>query len=223
LPGALQGKISLAQLKQIFTGQIVNWRKLGSDFPDLPIKVYRPMEPEALRLFEQKVLNNDPRLIAQFKKIEQRSTFNTLRSIAAGEKVQTNEAGTISFGLLAQTWDQCKAYPLALTQGNAPPVQPLQRETTNGTLQPISPADNLCLGKKPLPDVSAFSTAQYPLSSPVVVAYPLDNNLPGHQSGPLFAQFLKTQDGQYLLQQAGIVPLQPAPRDHQLSRSIFNR
>jgi ABC-type phosphate transport system substrate-binding protein len=223
LPGALQGKISLAQLKQIFTGQIVNWRKLGSDFPDLPIKVYRPMEPEALRLFEQKVLNNDPRLISQFRKIEQRSTFNTLRSIAAGEKVQTNEAGTISFGLLAQTWDQCKAYPLALTQGNAPPVQPLQRETTNGTLQPISPADNLCLGKKPLPDVSAFSTAQYPLSSPVVVAYPLDNNLPGHQSGPLFAQFLKTQDGQYLLQQAGIVPLQPAPRDHQLSRSIFNR
>lgn len=148
LPSALQGKISVAQLKQIFTGQIVNWRKLGPDFPDLPIKLYRPMEPEALRLFEQKVLDNDPRLIAQFRKIESRSTFNTLRSIATGDQQsQKTEAGTISFGLLAQTWNQCKVYPLALTQGNAPPVQPLQRETTDGALQPISPADNLCLGK----------------------------------------------------------------------------
>ena len=224
LPSALQGKISLVQLKQIFTGQIVNWRKLGSDFPDLPIKPYRPMEPEAIRLFEQEVLNNDPRLIAQFRKIESRSTFNTLRSIASGDQqAQKTEAGTISFGLLAQTWDQCKVYPLALTQGNDPPVQPLQRETTYGALQPISPADNLCLGKKPLPNILAFSTAKYPLSAPVVVAYPLDNNLPGHQSGPLFAQFLKTQDGQYLLQQAGIVPLQPIPENHPLSPSIFNR
>ncbi len=224
LPSALQGKISLAQLKQIFTGQIVNWKKLGPDFPDLPIKPYRPMEPEALRLFEQKVLDNDPRLIAQFRKIEQRSTFNTLRSIAAGDQqAQKTEAGTLSFGLLVQTWDQCKVYPLALTQGNASPVQPMQRETTNGTLQPISPADNLCLGKKPLPDIAAFQTAKYSLSSPVAVAYPLDNNLPGHQSGQIFAQFLKTQDGQYLLQQAGIVPLQPAPKNHQLSPSIFKR
>jgi hypothetical protein len=224
LPGALQGKISLTQLKQIFTGQIVNWEKLGPEFPDLPIKLYRPMEPEALRLFEQKVFNSDPRLIAQFRKIEQRSTFNTLRSIAAGDQqAQKPEAGTLSFGLLAQTWDQCKVYPLALTEGNSPPVEPLQRETTSGTLQPISPADNLCLGKKPFPDISAFSTAKYPLSSPVVVAYPLDNNLPGHRSGPLFAQFLKTQDGQYLLQQAGIVPLQAAPKNHPLSPSIFNR
>ncbi len=224
LPSALQGKISVAQLKQIFTGQIVNWRKLGSNFPDLPIKLYRPIEPEAIRLFEQKVLDDDPRLIAQFRKIESRSTFNTLRSIATGDQQsQKTEAGTISFGLLAQTWDQCKVYPLALTQGNAPPVQPLQKETTDGSLQPISPADNLCLVKKPLLDISAFATAKYPLSSPVVVAYPLNNNLPGHKSGPLFARFLKTQDGQYLLQQAGIVPLHPIPKNHSLSPSIVNR
>lgn len=224
LPSALQGKISLAQLKQIFTGQIDNWQELGTNFPDLPTKPYRPVEPEAIRLFEQKVLDNDPRLIAQFRKIESRSTFNTLRSIKSEDRqARKTEAGTISFGLLAQTWDQCKVYPLALTQGNAPPVQPLQRETTDGALQPISPADNLCREKKPLLDISAFSKAKYPLGAPVVVAYPLDNNLPGHQSGPLFAQFLKTQDGQYLLQQAGIVPLQPIPKNHPLSPSIFNR
>ncbi len=224
LPSALQGKISLTQLRQIFTGQITNWKQLGSDFPDLPIKPYRPKEPEALRLFQHKVLGDDPRLIAQFSKIEQRSTFDTLRSIAAGERLALKaEAGYISFGLLAQTWDQCKVYPLAISQNNADPVQPLLRETTNGTLQPISPSDNLCLQKKPLPNISVFQTTAYLLSAPLVIAYPRDNNLPGYQSGPLFAKFLKTQDGQYLLQQAGIVPLQPTPKNHRLSQSIFNR
>lgn len=224
LPNALQGKISLAQLQQIFTGQLTNWKQLGSNFPDLPIKPYRPKEPEALRLFQQKVLGNDPSLIAQFSKIEQRSIFDTLRSIAVGEKqAQKTEAGSISFGLLTQTWDQCKIYPLAIAQKNADPVQPLLRETTNGTMQPISPADNLCLEKKPLPNISAFHAATYPLSTPLIIAYPRDNNLPGYVSGPLFAKFLKTQDGQYLLQQAGLVPLQTAPKDYTLSSSILNR
>ncbi|MEH2364209.1 substrate-binding domain-containing protein [Nostoc sp.] len=224
LPSALQGKISLAQLQQIFTGQLTNWKQLGSDFPDLPIKPYRPMEPEALRLFQQKVLGNDPSLIAQFNKIEQRSTFNTLRSIAVGEnQAQKTEAGSISFGLLTQTWDQCKIYPLAIAQENLDPVQPLLRETTNGTMQAISPSDNLCLEKKPLLNISAFHTATYPLSTPLIIAYPRDNNLPGNASGPLFANFLKTQDGQYLLQQAGLVPLQTPPKNYTLSSAILNR
>jgi ABC-type phosphate transport system substrate-binding protein len=224
LPSMLQGNISLAQLRKIFTGQLTHWKQLGSEFPDLPIKPYRPMEPEALRLFQQKVLGNDPSLIAKFNKIEQRSTFDTLRSIAAGEQqVKQAEAGSISFGLLTQTWDQCKIYPLAVAQDNAAPVQPLLKETTNGTMQPISPSDNLCLQKKPLPNGSAFHTATYLLSMPLMLAYPRDNSLPGYTSGPLFAKFLKTQDGQYLLQQAGLVPLQTAPKNYQLSSSFVNR
>jgi serine/threonine protein kinase len=225
LPSALQGQISLAQLQQIFTGQVTNWKQLDSNFPDLPIKPYRPMEPEALRLFQQKILGNDPSLIAQFSKIEQRSTFNTLRSIAAGEKQgQKTEAGSISFGLLTQTWDQCKIYPLAIAPKSEDSVQPLLKETTNGVVQPISPSDNLCLEKPNIkPNISVFHTATYPLSTPLIVAYPRDNNLPGNVSGPLFTNFLKTQDGQYLLQQAGLVPLQAVPKNYTLSSSTRNR
>ena len=225
LPSALHGKISLAQLQQIFTGKITNWNQLGAGFPDLPLKPYRPMEPEALRLFQQEVLGNDRSLIAQFNKIEQRSTFDTLRSVAAGEKQgQKPEAGSISFGLLTQTWDQCKIYPLAIGSKKVDPVQPLLRETTNGAMQPISPSDNLCLEKPNIkPKISAFNTATYPLSMPLIVAYPRDNNLPGNLSGPLFVDFLKTQDGQYLLQQTGLVPLEAIPKDYTLSSSTHNR
>ena len=225
LPSALQGRISLSQLQQIFTGQITNWKQLDANYPDLPLKPYRPMEPEALRLFQQKVLGNDRTAIAQFSKIEQRSTFDTLRSVASGEKqMQKPEAGSISFGLLTQTWDQCKIYPLAITPEGADPVQPLLKETTNGVMQPISPSDNLCIEKPNIkPDTSAFHAARYPLSTRLVVAYPRDNNLPGNVSGPLFANFLKTQDGQYLLQQAGLVPLQAVPKDYTLSSSTRDR
>ncbi len=221
LPRLLKGHISLEQLQQIFTGQITNWQQLNSALPNLTIKPYRPQEPEALRLFQQKVLGNDPQLIARFRQVEQRTTFDTLRSIAAGEQ-QNIEAGTISFGLLAQTWDQCKVYPLAVKQKTQAPVQPLMRQNTKGNLQPISPADNLCRQKKPRPNISAFQTATYPLRMPLIVAYPRDNNRPGHLSGPLFAKFLKTQDGQYLLQQAGLVPLQATPTAHQLSQLTFS-
>ena len=91
-------------------------------------------------------------------------------------------------------------------------------------MQPIDPSDNLCREKKNLSmNISAFHTVTYPLSTPLIVAYPRDNNLPGHISGPLFANFLQTQDGQYFLQQAGLVPLQAVPRNHTLSLSIWNR
>ncbi|OWY66001.1 hypothetical protein B7486_39005 [cyanobacterium TDX16] len=221
LPAALQGKISLDDLRKIFTGQVKNWQDLNPNLPNLAIKPYRPLEPEALQIFEKIVLNDDPELIAKFKQIKQRSTFQTLRAIDFAEQQgQQLEAGTISFGTLVQTWDQCKVFPLALVQGNAPPVQALLRETTDNKLVPITPADNLCQEKKPFPNVAAYRQRTYALGFPLAIVYPNDNSLPGFKSAPMFADLLKTRDGQFLLQQTGLVPLQSIPRDYQPSVSL---
>lgn len=223
LPAALQGQISLNDLQKIFTRQVDNWQDLNPQLPDLPIKPYRPLEPEALRLFEQIVLNNDPELVAKFNQVDRRSTFEILRAINLDEQQgQQLEAGTISFGTLVQTWDQCKVYPLALVNGQAQPVQALLRETTDGRLVPITPNDSLCLEKKPIPNVQAYINGAYPLRFPLAIAYPNDNSLPGFRSGPMFADLLKTRDGQYLLQQTGLVPLQPIPREYKPSESLLN-
>lgn len=223
LPTALQGKISIDDVRKIFTGQVKNWQDLNPNLPNLTIKPYRPREPEALKLFERIILNDDPELIAKFEQVKQRSTFETLRAIDfAGQQGQQSEAGTISFGTLVQTWDQCKVYPLALVQGKAPPVQALLRETTDSKLVPITTSDDLCREKKPLPNVEAYRNQTYPLGFPLAIVYPNDNSLTGFKSGPMFADLLTTRDGQYLLQQTGLVPLQPIPRDYQPSESLLH-
>lgn len=224
LPAKLQGQISLNDLQKIFTGQVHNWQDLNPGLPNLPIKPYRPLEPEALQLFEQIVLNNDPELVAKFNQVDKRSTFETLRAIDFDEQQgQQLEAGTISFGTLVQTWDQCKVYPLALVNGQASSVQALLRKTRDGKVVPITQNDNLCLEKNSLlPNVQAYIDGAYPLSFPLAIAYPNDNSLTGFRSGPMFADLLKTRDGQYLLQQTGLVPLQPIPREYKPSKSLLN-
>lgn len=218
LPDALEGKISIDDVRKIFTLQVKNWQDLNPNLPNLKIIPYRPLEPEALKLFEQKVLNGQPELIAKFKQVKQHPTHETITAI---ESMQL-EAGTISFGTLVQTWDQCKVYPLALARGKERPVQALLRETTDGNFVPITPSDNLCLEKKHFPNVEAYRKQTYPLGFPLAIVYPIDNSLPGFKSGPMFADLLQTGDGQYLLQQTGLVPLQSIPRDYKPSESLLH-
>ena len=218
LSTALEGKISLDDLRKIFTLKVKNWQELNPNLPNLKIVPYRPLEPEALKLFIKIVLDGDQKRIAEFERVEQRPTFKTLRAI---ESTQL-EAGAISFGTLVQTWDQCKAYPLAVARGKEPAVQPLLRETTDSKLVPITPADDRCQNKKPLPNVEVYRRKTYPLGFPLALVYPNDNSLPGFKSGPIFANLLKTSDGQYLLLQTGLVPLQPIPKDYKPSKSLLH-
>ncbi|MDZ4877523.1 MAG: hypothetical protein CLLPBCKN_006958 [Chroococcidiopsis cubana SAG 39.79] len=218
LPTALEGKISIEDVQKIFTGQVKNWQDLNPNLPNLKVIPYRPVELEALKIFEQKVLNDRPELIAKFEQVEQRPTSETIR---ATEFLQL-EPGAISFGTLVQTWNQCKVYPLALARGKEQPVQALLRRTTEGKLIPITPASDRCRKTEFSPNIDAFRDRTYPLGFPLAIVYPNDNSLPGFKSGPMFADLLKTRDGQYLLQQNGLVPLQSIPRDYKPSESLLH-
>ncbi|MCT7954477.1 substrate-binding domain-containing protein [Laspinema palackyanum] len=215
LPQRLNGSITFDQLRQLYTGKITNWQELGG--PNLPVKLYIPNEEEALRIFEQRVLK-DERAIAEFQNllktpttadtlvripatITPLSTFNMLRTVI--RDFEDRNIGSIGFAPLSQVFGQCSVYPLALSEGNQPPVSPLVRTLDN---QPISPQTDLCNSKGSYsPNATAFSQNHYPLAYPLVVIYPRDNRLPS--AGEKFAEILRTLEVQTLLDRAGLIPI----------------
>lgn len=213
LPQALRGRISLEQLRQIYTGRATNWKQILPKHPDLAIKAYVPQEAEAVEKFKQIVLNDNDEDINLFnEKIAKINTENTgSTQIKMRQAINNGEnSGIISFGILSKTWNQCSGYPLAIVNRNNQSIQPLFRLRTN---RPINPSDNLC-DKANYFNVSTFQsnkTASYPLGYHQYVVYPKDNNR--EPAGSIFADILKTQQGQRLLYKVGLVPLQPIPND----------
>jgi hypothetical protein len=221
LPTRLNGQITIEQLQKLYTGQIQNWQQLGG--PDLPVKLYAPAEPEALRIFKERVLRTEQNQ-AQFEQllpktdplsrftrssdqiaITPKPTFEMLRSVIqdfeADEQNGEQQVGAIAFGSLSKVFGQCSVYPLAIVDGKKPSIQALIQDTG----KPINPTTDLCRNKGSYrPQVQLFKTGQYPLAFPLVVVYPQDNRLP--PAGDKFADMLRTQEGQLLLQQTGLVP-----------------
>ena len=214
LPQALQGKISIEQLRQIYTGAVTNWQQIDPNLPNLPIEAYVPQETEAVEQFKRLVLNNNQDIalfeekIAKFKTEETGTTQIKMReAINKGEEI-----GIIGFGILSKTWNQCAGYPLAIVDKDNTPIQSLFRQRQQ---RPIQPSDNLC-DKANYFDIETFhsdKTASYPLGYPLYIVYPKDNSR--EPAGSVFADMLLTRQGQCLLNKVGLVPLQPIPNNIQ--------
>jgi ABC-type phosphate transport system substrate-binding protein len=208
LPKALQGEISFQQLRDLYTGKIKNWRELGgANFPNLPVKLYFPPEQESVRIFEQRVLQS-PTAIAEFRKLQQSQVSgDSLITSRILQKVlqdfEDGDIGSIGFGKLSKVFGQCSVYPLALRTDNQPAVQSLIQD--NG--KPIEPSTDLCNAKGSYGyNYQAFKTGSYPLKYDLVVVYPDDNSR--RPIGEKFADMLRTEEVQHLLEKAGLVPLQ---------------
>ncbi|MDB9373362.1 substrate-binding domain-containing protein [Nodularia sphaerocarpa] len=198
-------KITLDQLRQIYTGKFTNWQQINSNLPDLEIRPFAPTEPEAISKFKEIVLKNDRQDEALFDKVNRVDTTSTLRQIR--QEIDTgNNTGIISFGIISRIKGQCAAYPLAIVDGNNPAIQPLFQKRDR---RPIKTSDDLCRHDNYFFDVNTFQ--RYPLGYLTFVVYPKDNSLP--PAGLKFAEILTTAQGQCLLSKVGLVPLQPIPDD----------
>ena len=219
LPEALNGKITTEQLRDLYTGKITNWNQLpGLNLPDLPVKLYIPRnEPETLNIFAERVLKEE-NAIATFERLKNQEppssaffanpttsittlpTLEMLRNVL--QDFEGNDIGSIGFARFSQVFGQCSVYPLALGDGNQPAVQTLVLNNGNS----INPKTDLCNDKgKYSPNIQVFQTGSYPLAYPLVVAYLGDNSRP--PIGQKFAEMLKTEEVQQLLEKAGLVPL----------------
>lgn len=203
LPKGLNGKLTIDQLRQLYTRRITNWQDLGG--PDLDVRLYAPADPVALRLFEQRVLKT-PDEIRRFRDLQRQQWITRLpvpeMLRASIRDFEDSRKGAIAFAPFSQVFGQCSVYPLALIETGDTAVQALVQEGD----QPIDPDTDLCRNKGSYrPDGALFKTQRYPLAYPLAVVYSRDNSRPA--VGAKMADLLQTREGQSLLLQAGMVPL----------------
>ncbi|MEM6612193.1 MAG: substrate-binding domain-containing protein, partial [Cyanobacteria bacterium P01_C01_bin.72] len=205
---SLKGKISLEQLRQLYTGKITNWQQLGG--ADLPVKLYIPNSDSAIVLFEEQVLIDRSQVEAfrhllntdklDEQQITRRPILSMLRQILP--EYENEHVGSIGFASLARVFNQCSVYPLAIESDRGKSFQPILQSN----LEPIEPKLDLCREKGSyIRDRQIFQTNSYPLTYPLSIVYPRDNRqIP---AGEKFAEMLKTDEAQKLLSKAGLIPL----------------
>ncbi|WP_427162156.1 substrate-binding domain-containing protein [Aliinostoc sp. HNIBRCY26] len=221
LPEPLRGQISIEQLQSLYTGKIKYWNQLNPQLPKLRVNLYIPSEEEAVNIFKERVLK-EPNAIDTFERLQKINnqqdtstdsepivitrlkTLEMVRKILQDFENEDKKLGSIGFATLSQVFGQCSVYPLAIVDGKKEAVQALVQNDTN---KPINPNTDLCDDKGSYsPNLEVFKNGTYPLSYPMVVVYLGDNSRP--PIGQKFAEMLKTQEVQNLLEQTGLVPLQ---------------
>jgi len=196
LPTALKGKLSLDQVRQLYEGRVDQWQMLNG--PALEVHRYVSSNPEAIAMFEQRVLSS--RKLQTFASIQQKSSINLSRQVI--RDFEDKDIGSIGIAPLSEILGQCSVYPLALSLVGQAPVQPIV--LSNG--QEIDPETDLCNRKGAYAaDPDRFQLDKYPLSYPISVIYPRDNRRSA--IGKKFVELMRTMEGQRLLKAAGLVPL----------------
>ncbi|MGF1485907.1 MAG: hypothetical protein ACFBSE_02215 [Prochloraceae cyanobacterium] len=220
IPKALKGKISIERLRKLYSEGRRSWVS-PRELEGWDIKLYLPFESSERELFEELLFErNNTRQINDYrnlvKTIISRQTqelkernINNLNTRYLLEEIskdfEKERTIGIGFSSLSKVFGQCAVYPLAIQKGHQR-FQPLVK--TNG--KPISPTTDLCNDKGGYwQNVDTFRTGQYPLGYSLVVVYPKDRE--GFSAGEQFVEMLRTQEGQYLLREAGLVPLQKLP------------
>ncbi len=222
LPRSLHGKITLKQLRELYTGRITNWQQIGG--PDRPVKLYFPSQDGLLHIFERKVLVDQPSIVAFRRLMSAQGSqpisqpgqqcsgspcgfaSTTLQLRAVIEDYEDRNSFSIGFDELNKVINQCAVYPLALVAKGRAAISPFMLDNR----QPITPATDLCNSKASYSiNYRALQTQTYPLTFSLNVVHARDNRR--QPAGQAFANILRTQETQCWLKQIGLAPYHAMP------------
>ncbi len=176
-PALPMQSISLAQLRDIYTGRVVNWQPLGG--PDLPIvPISRDDIGGTVSFFSKAVLNGEA-LAANVRR-----SPNTTEAL----RLTGNTPGAIYFASAPEVVGQCTVKPLAIDQ--QPPYQPPYIDLQN------------CPNQRNQPNLAEFKSGNYPLTRELYVVTNVDNPI-----GKAYATLLLSKEGQTALNSAGFAQL----------------
>ncbi|NHC36269.1 PstS family phosphate ABC transporter substrate-binding protein [Scytonema millei] len=178
--------LTLSQVKDIFTGKIVNWKQLGgSDLPIVPIS-RDPQVSGTADFLQEKVLaeenfGSNVRLV--------NTTTDAIRAVA-------KTPGGISYATASEAVRQQSIDPISLAT-----ISPLPLAASNGGF--VSPFD---LQRKNVANTTAFANGTYPLTRRLYIIVKRDGSV-DERAGIAYTNLLFSEEGQQLVEQAGFAPL----------------
>ena len=177
--------LTLAQLKEIYTGQITNWNQVGG--PDLEIVPYSLSATNngTAEFFEKHIMGNLP--FGKNVKFISTTTL-ALRQLA-------KHRGGLYYASAPEIIGQCTVKPLPLGLQADQMVAPYT--------EPLVPA-NQCPERRNQTNLAAIQKGNYPLIQPLFVVVK-HNGKASEKAGTTYARWLLTEEGQELLRKAGFI------------------
>lgn len=177
--------LTVAQLKDIYTGKLTNWNQVGG--PNLPITPYsrRKEDGGTVEFFVENILG-DEEFGTNVEFIP--TTTQALREVG-------NNPGGIYYASAPEVVPQCSVKTLPLGREANELVPPYQ--------EPFVPLSQ-CPSQRNQLNSEAFKQGQYPITRRLFVIIK-QNGQVDEQAGEAYAKLLLTAQGQELIGQAGFI------------------
>ncbi|AKG24810.1 phosphate ABC transporter substrate-binding protein [Calothrix sp. 336/3] len=178
--------LTVSQLKDIYTGKITNWRRVGG--PNLTIIPLSRQNGGTSDFFQENVLDKQP--FARNVK----NVGNTTQAIQLLKQIP----GGIFYASAPEIVEQCtiKSVPIGRDKNNfIPPYQ-----------EPLVSISQCLTGRRNQLNITAFRNGNYPITRNLFVIVKQNNQIE-QQAGETYANILLTSKGQELIQSAGFVPI----------------
>ncbi|AFY53764.1 phosphate ABC transporter substrate-binding protein, PhoT family [Rivularia sp. PCC 7116] len=176
--------LTLAQLKDIYTGKITNWQEVGGKNQQI-VPYSKISEGGTVEFFVNNILEKE-----EFSKNVEKISTTT----EALRKVNQNPGG-IYYASAPEVVGQCGIKPLPIGRTQSQLIPPYQ--------EPYVPNSD-CPQKRNQLNVDAFRSDEYPMTRRLFVVVRKNGQI-DEQAGMAYANLLLTDEGQKLISKAGFV------------------
>ena len=179
--------LTIAQLKQIYTGNVTNWNQVGGpNRPVVPVS-RSPESGGTVEFFIENVLGGEA-LAPDVKLVP--TTTQALREVG-------NNPGSIYYASAPEVVPQCTIKPLPVGRSADNLVPPYQ--------EPLVPSQ-ACPDVRNQLNAAAFQSGDYPITRRLFVIIKQNGQI-DERAGIAYAELLLTAPGQELIRQAGFVSI----------------
>ncbi|MDJ0632286.1 MAG: substrate-binding domain-containing protein [Xenococcaceae cyanobacterium MO_188.B29] len=218
----LEQKITLKQLRKIYTAKVDYWNEINPNIPsNIKIQAFVPDDNSALKLFEQ-LLFEDQRDIVAFQeaiasgKIKRQESYSILQEIRKlwqqGSIADGTKQGGIGFDFQEIAYKQCNVYPLAVVRDSQEFFPMLIQKANQQGVELFK--DLSCQDKQNYKlNETVLRDRRYPLAFSLNLLYLNDDRYQNLEFGGKITEIFKTEEFQCHLSHKKLIPLELSEQD----------